>query len=211
MKYHEWLSTWPQKKDRPLSPKFTKWHQVSAVAVFTNITRLTNAEYCVSTVKRCANTVNNQESSEAASWLVYLVMTLVWYSVMTLERYFGVYFPRCCATRELNPKITLSITHKQVATRVHTLFYIFMRRTRLLEGSLLSPLIYGATLKHMGKYIMWVHRLVYMTQTKRSTKHWLYLMLYILMLYVVLRSSKTWHSGSHETQTREITIICAYV
>ena len=43
----------------------------------------------------------------------------------SLECYFGVYFLRCCATREINTKITLSWTHKQFATRVHTLFYIY--------------------------------------------------------------------------------------
>ena len=39
------------------------------------------------------------------------------------ECYFGVYFPRCCATREINTKITLEWAHKQFVTRVHTLFY----------------------------------------------------------------------------------------
>ena len=31
----------------------------------------------------------------------------------------------CCATREINTKITLSWAHKQFATRVHTLFSIY--------------------------------------------------------------------------------------
>ena len=43
----------------------------------------------------------------------------------SLECYFGVYFPCCCATREINTKITLSWVHKQFATRVHTLFSIY--------------------------------------------------------------------------------------
>ena len=42
----------------------------------------------------------------------------------SLECYLGIYFPRCCATLEINTKITLSSAHKQFATRVHTLFYI---------------------------------------------------------------------------------------
>ena len=42
----------------------------------------------------------------------------------SLEWYFGVYFPRCCATWEINTKITLSWVHKQFAMLVHTLFYI---------------------------------------------------------------------------------------
>ena len=42
----------------------------------------------------------------------------------SLEYYFGVYFPRWCATWEINTKITLSWAHKQFAARVHTLFYI---------------------------------------------------------------------------------------
>ena len=44
----------------------------------------------------------------------------------SLECYFGVYFPRCCATREINTKITLLWAHKQFATRVPTLFYIHL-------------------------------------------------------------------------------------
>ena len=39
------------------------------------------------------------------------------------EGYFGVYFPSCAATREINTKITLEWAHKQFVTRVHTLFY----------------------------------------------------------------------------------------
>ena len=44
----------------------------------------------------------------------------------SLECYFGVYFPRCCATREINTKTTLSWAHKQFATRVHTLLSIYL-------------------------------------------------------------------------------------
>ena len=40
------------------------------------------------------------------------------------EGYFGVYFPCCEATRELNPQITLEWAQKRFVTRVHTLFYI---------------------------------------------------------------------------------------
>ena len=43
----------------------------------------------------------------------------------SLECYFVVHFPRCCATREINTKITLSWAHKQFATRVHTIFSIY--------------------------------------------------------------------------------------
>ena len=39
------------------------------------------------------------------------------------EGYFGVYFPSCFATREINTKITLEWGQKQFVTRVHTLFY----------------------------------------------------------------------------------------
>ena len=43
----------------------------------------------------------------------------------TLECYFGVYFPRCFATREINTKITLLWALKQLITRVHTSFSIY--------------------------------------------------------------------------------------
>ena len=39
----------------------------------------------------------------------------------SLKCYFGVHFPRCCATREINTKVTLPRVHKPFATRVHTL------------------------------------------------------------------------------------------
>ena len=36
------------------------------------------------------------------------------------------HFSRCCATKEINTKITRSWAHKQFPTRVRTLFYIFL-------------------------------------------------------------------------------------
>ena len=45
------------------------------------------------------------------------------------EGYFGVYFPSCAATREINTKITLEWVHKQFVTRVHTLFYFLHNMT----------------------------------------------------------------------------------
>ena len=39
------------------------------------------------------------------------------------EGYFGVYFPSCEATREINTKITLEWVQKRFVTRVYTLFY----------------------------------------------------------------------------------------
>ena len=42
----------------------------------------------------------------------------------SLECYFGIYFPRCFATREINTKTTLSWALKQFGTRVHTLFSV---------------------------------------------------------------------------------------
>ena len=45
------------------------------------------------------------------------------------EGYFGVYFPGCEATREINTKITLEWAQKQFNTRVHTSFYFFHDKT----------------------------------------------------------------------------------
>ena len=39
------------------------------------------------------------------------------------DDYFGVYFPGCAATREINTKMTLEWAQKQFALTVHTLFY----------------------------------------------------------------------------------------
>ena len=43
--------------------------------------------------------------------------------VIERDGYFGVYFPRCEATRIINTKVTLEWAQKQLVTRVHTLFY----------------------------------------------------------------------------------------
>ena len=42
-----------------------------------------------------------------------------------LECYFGIYFPRCFATREVNTKITLSWALERFVTRVQTLFSMY--------------------------------------------------------------------------------------
>ena len=44
----------------------------------------------------------------------------------SLKYYFGVYFPRFFVTREINTKINISWGHKQFATRVHSLLYIYI-------------------------------------------------------------------------------------
>ena len=54
-----------------------------------------------------------------------MMYVLLWQLFMcSLEYYIDVYFPRCCAAREINTKITLSWAHKQFAMRVHTLYSI---------------------------------------------------------------------------------------
>ena len=42
------------------------------------------------------------------------------------EDFFGVYFPSCFATRQINSKITIKWAHKQFVTTVHSLFYSCM-------------------------------------------------------------------------------------
>ena len=46
------------------------------------------------------------------------------------EGYFGVYFPSCETTREINTKLTLEWAQKQLVTRVHTLLYFYLFLTR---------------------------------------------------------------------------------
>ena len=46
--------------------------------------------------------------------------------MQSLECYFSVYIPHCCATPGINTKITISWVHKQFATtRVHIFFSIY--------------------------------------------------------------------------------------
>ena len=50
---------------------------------------------------------------------------LSWRTVfLPLEFYFGIFFPRCFVTREINNKITLSWALNRFVTRLHTLFSI---------------------------------------------------------------------------------------
>ena len=67
-----------------------------------------------------------------------IIYALLRRTVYALECYFGVYFPRCCATREINTKITLSWAHKKFPTRVHTLFYIYFGFTVVKVRSRMS-------------------------------------------------------------------------
>ena len=64
-------------------------------------------------------------------WICYIIWEMKWcmYSrdklfMHSLECYFGVYFPCCCATQEINTKITPLWAHKQFVTWLHTSFYI---------------------------------------------------------------------------------------
>ena len=105
----------------------------------------------------------------------------------SLECYFGVYFPRCCATREINTKITLSWAHKQFTTRVHTLFYINY-------ASML-----GLKLNHVSRGVAWVrdtlcevdyifeglkldHILIYNTSQELCTHMGIFVVWYLLIL-----------------------------
>ena len=46
--------------------------------------------------------------------------------ILSLECYFGVYFPCCCVTRVISIKLIILWAHKQFAIRVHTLTYKYM-------------------------------------------------------------------------------------
>ena len=60
-----------------------------------------------------------------------IMYVLSWRTVFALTQcYFGIYFPRCFATREINTNITLSWALKQFVTRVHTLFSMSLRWPR---------------------------------------------------------------------------------
>ena len=71
------------------------------------------------------------------------------------EGYFGVYFPSCAATKEINTKITLEWAHKQFVTRVHTLFYFLHDITNpwmaLKQGSShIIPVFHSLALRSAG-------------------------------------------------------------
>ena len=63
---------------------------------------------------------------EFFSSFVVIYQSVTWQTVYVLTRMsFGVYFPHCCATREINTKITLSWAHKLFTIRAHILFDIY--------------------------------------------------------------------------------------
>ena len=51
-----------------------------------------------------------------------IMNVLSWHTDYAHTRIHVVYFLICCATREINTRITLSWAHKQFATRIHTWF-----------------------------------------------------------------------------------------
>ena len=78
------------------------------------------------------------ETKPCMYWCDELLMRL-------LKCYFGIYFPRCCETREINNKITLSWAHKQFTTWPGTL--------SSLRKWLWSSSIYGTDVKiHKYKF-----------------------------------------------------------
>ena len=96
----------------------------------------------------------------------------------SLECYFGVYFPRCCATREINIKITLLWAHKQFATRVHTLFNI---TTTSLRGQWVKFHVWF--MWSFSDTLIWPHFLLF---PLRRSKHPIYIQIspsIILMPY----------------------------
>ena len=64
-------------------------------------------------------------SSTQLRWDTYRIMyVLTWWTVWALTRVnFGVYFPSCEATREINTNITLEWAQKQFITCGHMLFH----------------------------------------------------------------------------------------
>ena len=76
---------------------------------------------------------NENRASETQRRCVKIVVFIIIYGfLMSCKKYnniypcyFGVYFYRCFATREINTKITLWWVLKQFVKRVHTLFSIF--------------------------------------------------------------------------------------
>ena len=62
--------------------------------------------------------------------------------IRSLECYFGVYFTRCFATREINTKITLSWAYKPFATTVQTLFSMYYN----IDSLILTQGLYVRTL-----------------------------------------------------------------
>ena len=68
------------------------------------------------------------------------------------ECYFGVYFPRCCATREINNHITFLWAHKQTATQVHTLFYVNKVQTMPVNNTHVH--------KQNSWYLLWISSII---------------------------------------------------
>ena len=75
----------------------------------------------------------------------------------SFECYFGIYFPRCFATREINTKITLSWALKRFVTRVHTLFSIYLCWCWDRQLMLLSLCLYTMRNLHsISVFYQWV-------------------------------------------------------
>ena len=69
------------------------------------------------------STAWGSKSTVFGSYIKDNVYTLVANCLCTHECYFGVYFPSCGATKEINTKITLERVREQFVVSVNTVFY----------------------------------------------------------------------------------------
>ena len=71
---------------------------------------------------RICEVVLDERKHPACTYIKWCMYSIGEVPMRSREGYFGVYFPSCAATKEINTKITLKWACKQFATRVHTLF-----------------------------------------------------------------------------------------
>ena len=96
---------------------FLSWLQVDNAVVSTILTVLYQMTFSMS---MCYCNYNHE-------YITWIFIEWMYSSgelfMCSLEGYFGVYFPSCEVTREINTQLTLEWMHKEFITGVHTLSY----------------------------------------------------------------------------------------
>ena len=116
--------------------------------------------------------------------------------------YFGVYFPRCFATREINTKITLSWLLNQFVTRVHTLFSIkspmFPRLIWLALGQLHHcPHTSEVSLKNGSETDFLILGMHWLFSNKSGSIETIMFRTVITHLYVLAKIYVTWWNSTY--------------
>ena len=136
-----------------------------------------------------------------------IMYVLSWRTVSALTRvgYFGIYFPRCFATREINTKITFSWALKRFFTRVHTLFSIYYTYPHNYEHKALSRLVNRKKTPHTSVRCLWW---VFQTIWGRVVTDWPHLLFHPVERSLNTHNASLMVKSNYKTRLKLIYLMC---